>query len=175
MVDSTRARALGTAVELMHFAYRAMIAGPDAILARRGLTRVHHRILYFVARMPGESVNSLLRTLGVTKQALNGPLRTLYQQGLLTFERSSQDGRVKRLQLTATGRRLERRLATLQQAYFADAFAAAGAQAEAGWRAAMQVLAAAELVKAGRTLPGIGSASPAPRQRAQAAPRVPRR
>jgi DNA-binding MarR family transcriptional regulator len=164
MIDPKRARALGAAVELMHFGYRAMIAGPDAVLARRGLTRVHHRILYFVARMPGESVNTLLRTLGVTKQALNGPLRTLYEQGLLTFERSRQDGRVKRLQLTATGRRLEARLAALQHACFEEAFGAAGAEAESGWRAAMQVLAAPELTKAGRSLPPVATNGAARRQ-----------
>ena len=50
------ASAAGTAIELMHFAYRAMIAKPDQVLAARGFTRVHHRVLYFVARSPETSV-----------------------------------------------------------------------------------------------------------------------
>ena len=151
-VDPKRAEALRAAVELLHFAYRAMTAGPDQVLARRGLTRVHHRILYFVARMPGASVNAILRTLGVSKQALNAPLRTLYRQGLVGHERDPQDARVKHLQLTAAGRRLEARLSALQHAHFSAAFESAGAEAEAGWRVAMHALAAPELDKAGRVL-----------------------
>jgi len=42
MQDSQRRIALDGAVELMHFAYRAMTARPDALLASRGLSRVHH-------------------------------------------------------------------------------------------------------------------------------------
>lgn len=155
MIDPKRAAALGTAIELVHFAYRAMIAKPDEVLAARGLTRVHHRILYFVARSPGTSVNTLLRTLGVTKQALNRPLRELTAQRLIAMDRSTQDGRVKRLRLTSAGRRLEARLSALQHQHFAIAFEFAGAAAEAGWRRAMAALAAPELVKSGRELPGV--------------------
>ena len=169
-IDPIRADALRAAVELVHFAYRAMIARPDRVLARRGLTRVHHRILWFVGQMPGVSVNTLLRTLGVSKQALNGPLRTLYAQGLITFQRSHRDARVKCLELTASGRRLEARLSALQQAHFAAAFATAGADAEAGWRAAMHALAAPELLKSGRVLPTLAEAAPRATARARRTP-----
>ena len=155
MIDPMRAEALNAAIELVHFAYRAMIAKPDEVLAARGLTRVHHRILYFAARSPGMSVNTMLRTLGVTKQALNRPLRELTKARLITMERSDQDARVKRLRLTAAGRRLESRLSALQQQHFATAFAFAGSTAEAGWRRAMAALAAPELRKSGRELPGV--------------------
>ena len=87
--DADRRRQLDGAVELTHFAFRAMTARPDALLASRGLSRVHHRILHFVLRLPAPSVSALLRTLGVTKQALNGPLRDLYAQKLITFTRST--------------------------------------------------------------------------------------
>ena len=40
----------------MHFALRAVIAEPDRILAARGLTRMHHRILFFRRASPGMSV-----------------------------------------------------------------------------------------------------------------------
>ena len=149
-----RADELRTAIELMHFAYRAMIAKPDQVLAARGFTRVHHRVLYFVARSPATSVNTLLRTLRVTKQALNRPLRELVAAGLVSMERSADDGRVKHLRLTAAGRRLEQRLSSLQQEQFGRAFAIAGPSAEAGWRRAMAALAAPELQKSGRQLPG---------------------
>jgi DNA-binding MarR family transcriptional regulator len=127
-----------------------MIGEPDRLLARRRLGRMHHRVLYFVARSPGASVGELTRTLGVSKQALNAPLRRLVDQGLVAWTRSDADQRVKRLELSAEGRRLEARLSALQRAQFAAAFAAVGPAAERAWRRAMQAFAMAEMRKAGR-------------------------
>lgn len=153
MVDLIRRRELDAAVELVHFAYRSMTSRPDALLAARGLSRVHHRILHFVVRLPKPSVGDLLRTLGVSKQALNGPLRDLYAQKLITYTRAPGDARVKHLQLTAEGRRLEGRLAALQRAQFAAVFEAEGAAAEKAWRTVTRGLAEPELAHAGYTLP----------------------
>jgi DNA-binding MarR family transcriptional regulator len=157
MVDLNRRLELDAAVELMHFAYRAMTARPDALLASRGLSRVHHRILHFVVRLPRPSVSELLRTLGVSKQALNGPLRDLYAQKLITYVRAPDDARVKHLLLTAEGRKLEGRLAALQRAQFAAIFEAEGAAAEKAWRAVSRRLAQPELAQARYMLPGQGS------------------
>ncbi|MFO1324560.1 MAG: MarR family winged helix-turn-helix transcriptional regulator [Burkholderiales bacterium] len=157
--DPDRPRALDAAIELTHFAYRAMTAKPDLLLAARGLSRVHHRILHFVVRLPRPSVGELLRTLGVTKQALNGPLRDLYAQRLVTFERAQDDARVKRLSLTPAGRGLERRLSALQRAQFAAVFADAGPDAESAWRSVMARLAGPEIGRAGYTLAGAGRAA----------------
>jgi DNA-binding MarR family transcriptional regulator len=153
MPDPNRRHALDAAIELTHFAYRAMTAKPDALLATRGLSRVHHRILHFVVRMARPSVGELLRTLGVSKQALNGPLRDLYAQQLITFDRAPDDARVKRLSLTPAGRRLEGRLSALQRAQFAAVFGAEGQAAEAAWRLVMARLAAPELARSGHRLP----------------------
>lgn len=147
-LDARRRRELDAAVELTHFGFRAMTARPDALLASRGLSRVHHRILHFVLRLPSPSVTALLRTLGVSKQALNGPLRDLYAQKLISWSRAPGDARVKHLCLTPEGRRLEGRLSALQRAQFAAIFEAEGAPAEAAWRAVMHRLAAAELSSA---------------------------
>ena len=147
MQDVQRRLALDAAVELSHFAYRAMTARPDALLAARGLSRVHHRILHFVVRLAKPSVGDLRRTLGVSKQALAGPLRDLYAQKLITYSRGA-DARVKHLSLTAEGRKLEGRLAALQRAQFAAVFEAEGAQAEAAWRAIMRRLGATEIAQA---------------------------
>jgi len=155
MQDSQRRIALDGAVELMHFAYRAMTARPDALLASRGLSRVHHRILHFVVRLPKPSVTVLLRTLGISKQALNGPLRDLYAQKLITYTRAPDDARVKHLSLTPEGRKLEGRLAALQRAQFASVFEAEGAAAERAWRDVMRTLAAPELEHAGYVLPDV--------------------
>jgi DNA-binding MarR family transcriptional regulator len=152
MLDLKRQRELHAAIELMFFGYRAMVARSDRLLESRGLTRVHHRIVYFVARMGRPQVNELLRVLGVSKQAANGPLRDLYAQQLLTFARDAADARVKRLALTPAGRRLEGRLSALQRQQFGAIFAAAGSDAEASWRIAMRELAAPEIARAQFTL-----------------------
>ena len=37
------------AMEAFFFGYQAFTAKPDEMLAKRGLSRVHHRILFFIA------------------------------------------------------------------------------------------------------------------------------
>jgi DNA-binding MarR family transcriptional regulator len=137
MVDVKREAQLREAIELFFFAYRAFTAGPDRILAARGLSRVHHRVLYFVGRHPGIGVGALLRILGVTKQALNAPLRRLVALGLVAARPAPGDRRVRELRLTPQGRRLEARLTGTQARQLAAVFLAAGGPAEAAWRDVM--------------------------------------
>ena len=59
MVDLNREADLREAIERLYFGYRAFTGPPDRILERRGLGRVHHRILYFVGRRRGVSVKGL--------------------------------------------------------------------------------------------------------------------
>jgi DNA-binding MarR family transcriptional regulator len=115
MTDLIDEEDLREAIELLYFGYREFTAGPDRILAQRGLNRVHHRILYFVGRNEDVSVSELLAILAVSKQALNAPLRQLVSMGLVSNQPSDRDRRVKELNLTAEGRRLERRLTGTQQ------------------------------------------------------------
>ncbi len=135
--DEDRLRA---AIELLYFGYREFTAGPDRILAQRGLNRVHHRILYFVGRREPLSVSDLLETLDVTKQALHAPLRQLVHMGLVSNAPSPQDRRVKQLRLTVNGRRLEQRLTGTQMKLLGGVFEASGAATD-GWFAVMQRLA----------------------------------
>ncbi len=153
MPDPIRRAELNGAIELMYFGYRAFVAKADKLLAARRLSRVHHRILYFVARLPRPAVSELLRVLQVSKQAAAAPLRDLYAQRLLTFERDAGDARVKRLALTPAGRRLEARLSALQRRQFAHVFERAGSQAEQGFRRVLAELAADELARSGREPP----------------------
>ncbi len=139
--ESENQAALNEAWRFMHFALRAVIAEPDRILATRGLTRMHHRILFFVAHTPGMSVGELQTTLDVTKQALNAPLRQLQTQGLIELAKADHDARVREIRLTDAGAELEAQLTGEQQRLFADAFDKAGAQAHEGWRAVMLELA----------------------------------
>lgn len=129
---------------LLFWAFRALTAEPDRILAERGLGRVHHRVLYFVARSPGLRVGGLLAALGVSKQALHGPLRDLLRAGLVAASVPPGNRRAKELRLTAEGARLERRLTGAQRRRFARAFEDAGADAERGWREIMRRLSEAE-------------------------------
>lgn len=129
------------AMEAFYFSYRAFTAKPDEILARRGLGRVHHRILFFVARQPGLSVKELLTTLGVSKQALNLPLRQLQEMQLIRSDAAESDKRKRLLSLTEEGAQLENALRSEQARLLRRAFAAAGEQAVHGWLAVNQALA----------------------------------
>jgi DNA-binding MarR family transcriptional regulator len=142
MVDQ-KGSSLHEAIELLYFAYRAFTDGPDRILERRGLGRVHHRILYFVGGRPGLSVKTLLRLLAVTKQAVNTPLRQLVEMKLIAAAPDEGDRRIKRLRLTEAGRRLEAELTRVQSRLLADAFRRSGADQAEGWRTVMRRLAAA--------------------------------
>jgi DNA-binding MarR family transcriptional regulator len=142
-VDSSREAELNRALELLHFAYRSFTAGPDRILEGRGLQRVHHRILYFVGRNPGISVNGLLAVLGVTKQALNAPLRQLLEMRLVDSQVSGTDRRVRELRLTSDGARLEAGLSGSQRKHLEAVFKSVGAPAEAHWRETMGKIAEA--------------------------------
>lgn len=129
------------AIELFHFAFRAFTALPDEILAQRGLGRLHHRILYFVARRPGQRVSDLLATLGITKQALHTPLRQLIAADLVSIRADDYDRRARCLMLTSSGAELEARLSAAQRSLLADVFRAQGPATEAAWRAVMANLA----------------------------------
>jgi len=66
---------LDGALLLMHFAFRGLVSQADRHLEKHGLSRVHHRILYVIARADGISVGGLLEVLGVSKQALHRPMK----------------------------------------------------------------------------------------------------
>lgn len=141
MVDLKREAELNQALELLHFGFRAIVAKPDELLQARGLTRLHHRILFFVRKTPGISVNELCRTLGITKQALNAPLRQLFDQHLIEARLAASDRRIKQLYLSESGAALEQQLSGYQRQHFEAIFTQVGAKAEANWREVMRLLA----------------------------------
>ncbi|MBY0445676.1 MAG: MarR family winged helix-turn-helix transcriptional regulator [Burkholderiales bacterium] len=134
---------LNADLESLFYGYRAFTSLPDEMLAPLQLARVHHRILYFVARDAGLSVNTLLARLGTSKQALNRPLRELQTKGLIIASTARHDGRVKRLSLSESGQLLEEQLSSSQRQLLQHAFAQSP-ESEAGWRAIMSILAAAD-------------------------------
>jgi DNA-binding MarR family transcriptional regulator len=147
MIDVTRRAELQEAIELMFFAYRAFTTPPDTLLAEQSLGRVHHRVLYFVARQPGLSVNQLLATLGVSKQALNAPLRKLQNLNLIDSSNAAHDKRLKELRLTPKGQKLEAQLSQTQMDLLQGILQITGTDAEQAWKQVMRDLAQASKSK----------------------------
>jgi DNA-binding MarR family transcriptional regulator len=121
-------------IELLFFAYRDFIAEPDAILARYGFGRAHHRVIHFVGRHPQMTVSELLAILQITKQSLSRVLSELVQQGFIAQYPGPYDRRQRLLELTVSGRALEREVSAPQRTRVTQAYHHAGAAAVEGFR-----------------------------------------
>jgi len=130
---------------LLYFGFRAVVKEPDAVLARRGLGRVHHRILFFIARAGELSLSELRATLDVTKQALHAPLRELVRAKLVRLAENPANRRERVLSLTASGKSLERKLSEHQRRRFAAAFRQVGPLAARGFCDVMRALARGDM------------------------------
>jgi DNA-binding MarR family transcriptional regulator len=132
-----REEELRQGIELLYFAYRDFTAEADAMLARYGFGRAHHRVIYFVGRHPHMSVSDLLGILRITKQSLSRVLGQLMQQGFIIQKPGKSDRRQRLLELTEKGTELERQLSETQRQRIAKAYREAGAQAVEGFRKVM--------------------------------------
>jgi DNA-binding MarR family transcriptional regulator len=132
-----REEELRQGIELLYYAYRDFTAEPDAILARHGFGRAHHRVIYFVGRYPEMTVTELLGILRITKQSLSRVLGQLVRQGFIKQRSGERDRRQRLLQLTEKGSELERELSETQRQRIANAYRQAGAQAVDGFRKVM--------------------------------------
>src|ERR1700732_2595975 len=97
-------------IELLYYAYRDFTAEPDAMLAKYGFGRGHHRVIYFVGRHPQMSVTDLLVILPITKQSLSRVLGQLVRQGFIRQQPGNPDRPQRLLELTDKGTELERQL-----------------------------------------------------------------
>ncbi|VVQ30903.1 hypothetical protein PS943_02074 [Pseudomonas fluorescens] len=140
MLDLKNPATQQQAMEAFFFGYQAFTAKADEMLERRGLSRVHQRIVFFIARYPNLSVKELLALLGVTKQALNIPLRQLVEMHLVNSVASETDKRKRLLELTDEGARFEQSLRREQVKLLERVFAEAGETAVNGWLAVNQAL-----------------------------------
>lgn len=113
-------------IELLFFAYRDFVADPDAVLAKFGFGRAHHRVLHFVNRHPGMKVADLLVLLKITKQSLGRVLKQLVDQGYVTQKEGESDRRQRLLYPTPKGEELAMSLARLQTTRIANALADLG-------------------------------------------------
>jgi DNA-binding MarR family transcriptional regulator len=136
--------AIQQGIELLFFAYRDFTAEPDAILAEYDFGRAHHRVVHFVGRNPHMTVGELLGILRITKQSLNRVLSQLVRRGFIIQHRGAQDRRQRLLELTDSGRELERRLSAPQRARVAAAYGKAGVSAAEGFRRVLLAVIADE-------------------------------
>ena len=97
-------------IELLFFAYRDFVSDPDEILAEFGFGRAHHRVVHFVGRDPGMTVQQLLDILRITKQSLGRVLKELIDKGYVYQKEGETDRRQRLLHLTDKGEELRQRL-----------------------------------------------------------------
>lgn len=120
-------------MDLLFFINTRHLRRADEKLADIGLGRAHHRVLYFLARKPDQSVSDLLALLAVTKQSLGRITKDLSAAGLIETNVGLRDRRQRLLRLTSEGAALESDLFQELRANVARAYAAAGAQAVSGF------------------------------------------
>lgn len=97
-------------IELLFFAYRDFVSDPDEILNEFGFGRAHHRVVHFVGRDPGMTVQQLLDILKITKQSLGRVLKELIDKGYVYQKEGENDRRKRLLYLTEEGEELRQRL-----------------------------------------------------------------
>lgn len=128
------------ALELLFFAYRDFTSEPDAILAKDGFGRAHHRVIYFIKRNPGITVNRLLGILKITKQSLSRVLGHLMREDFVARETDASDRRRRILRLTAKGENLEAQLTNCQGTRIRRAYKHAGATAVQGFKSVLAAI-----------------------------------
>ncbi|HEX5678629.1 MAG TPA: helix-turn-helix domain-containing protein [Alcanivorax sp.] len=141
MVDDASLDRLNKCLETLHFAFRGLVAEPDSILKSQGLSRIHHRLLFFIGRSPGLSVNELVESMRLTKQAIHKPLKSLVEKDMVKVTRDASDKRVKRLALTQQGVALESRLTGIQRELLTHAFDEVGEEGADAWFRVMETMA----------------------------------
>ncbi|MGV3041790.1 MarR family winged helix-turn-helix transcriptional regulator [Staphylococcus rostri] len=91
---------------LFYFAYKTFISTADDMIESYGMSRQHHRFLFFINKLPGITIKELLETLEISKQGSHATLRKLREEDLITEQVSEVDRRVKHLYATEKGRTL---------------------------------------------------------------------
>lgn len=108
---------------LFFFSYRDFVGDADALLARQGFGRAHHRVLYFVNLKPGMRVADLLHILKITKQSLARVLRQLIDNGYVEQRTGPVDRRQRLLYATDKGRSFFEILSATQTSRIDEALA----------------------------------------------------
>lgn len=140
-VNLTPLHELDSALELLHFGFRGLTVEADRYLDTQGLSRMHHRVLYVIARAQDITVGELAQTLGISKQALHRPLTQLANLGLVLHTRDPDRHRYKQLSLTDSGIAVELQASTHEREAIGAALDGLSAEGRNAWYAVMQSLA----------------------------------
>ena len=130
--------------ELLFFGYGHLYRQTDQRLAEQGLGRAHHRALYFIAQQPDQTISTLLKTLGITKQSLGRVLTELAERDMIETRVGREDRRQRLLRLTPEGAKLERELFEAMRTRLSAAYAAAGHESVTGFWRVLEALIPAE-------------------------------
>lgn len=125
---------------LFHVAFRQLVKMPDAALAKRGLSRIHNRVLFVIARAGAISVGEIAEKLEISRQALHGPMRQLREADLIDSKPSEENRTIQLVSLTRKGLQLEHQINELQREHLRAAFAQAGKDGAEGWRKVMTAI-----------------------------------
>lgn len=93
-------------IELVYFAHIDQADWADHVLAKHGIGRPHHRVLYWTHKFPGISVRELMAILRVTNQALARTTTQLVTLGFLEQRYGHDDRRVRQHFLSKEGEAL---------------------------------------------------------------------
>jgi DNA-binding MarR family transcriptional regulator len=132
---------LNECLEQLHFGFRRLVEGPDRQLAALGLGRAHHRVLFFVRREVNPSVGALASVLKISIQALHRVTRDLMRLKFVQSFPDRENGRIRRLTLTASGKALESDLSGAQRDMFKVALEKVSSRDLKGWSKIMAELA----------------------------------
>ena len=98
---------------LFYFAYKTFTLTANENIEQYGMSRQHHRFLFFINKLPGITIKELLQTLEISKQGSHATLKKLKDKQLIFEQPSKHDRRVKQLYTTEEGEAL---IATLNKA-----------------------------------------------------------
>lgn len=110
-------------IELVYFAHIDQADWADHVLAKHGIGRPHHRVLYFSNRFPGISVRQLMALMRVTNQALARTTTQLVTLGFLEQRYGETDRRVRQHFLSRQGEALLSKLTRHQVEQVAQSMA----------------------------------------------------
>ncbi|MEI5741793.1 MarR family winged helix-turn-helix transcriptional regulator, partial [Staphylococcus aureus] len=99
--------------------------------------RQHHRFLFFINKLPGITIKSLLEILEISKQGSHATLQKLKEQGLIIEKVLETDRRVKKLYSTDKGDQLIAELNKAQDELLQNIYQQVGSD----WYDVMEALA----------------------------------
>lgn len=110
-------------IELVYFAHIDQADWADHVLAKHGIGRPHHRVLYFTHKFPGISVRELMALLRISNQALARTTTQLVALGFLEQRYGESDRRVRGHFLSRQGESLLTKLTRHQVEQVAESMA----------------------------------------------------